>query len=45
MVRSPFTLNAREPLPAYTVAPAAWPRHRGRGRPRKQREPAPAGSV
>jgi predicted nucleic acid-binding protein len=45
MVRSPFTLNAREPLPAYTVAPAARPRHRGRGRPRKQREPAPAGSV
>lgn len=39
-VRSPFTLDVREPLPAYAVAPAVRPRHRGRGRPRKQ--PAPA---
>lgn len=34
-VRSPFTLDVREPVPAYAVAPAATPRHRGRGRPRK----------
>ena len=34
-VRSPFTLDVREPLPAYSVAPSANPRHRGRGRPRK----------
>jgi len=35
-VRSPFTLDVREPRPAYTVAAASRPRHRGRGRPRKQ---------
>ncbi len=35
-VRSPFTLDVREPLPAYTVAPVLRPRHRGRGRPRRQ---------
>jgi predicted nucleic acid-binding protein len=40
MMRSPFTLDAREPLPAYAVGPAR-PRHRGRGRPRK----APAATV
>jgi hypothetical protein len=34
-VRSPFTLDIREPVPAYAVAPAVTPRHRGRGRPRK----------
>jgi predicted nucleic acid-binding protein len=34
-VRSPFTLDVREPLPTYAV-PAARPRHRGRGRPRRQ---------
>ncbi len=34
-VRSPFTLDVREPVPAYAVAPAVTPRHRGRGRPRK----------
>jgi len=34
-VRSPFTLDVREPAPAYTVAPLPNPRHRGRGRPRK----------
>jgi predicted nucleic acid-binding protein len=38
-VRSPFTLDVREPLPTYAVPPPA-PRHRGRGRPRRQ--PAPA---
>ncbi len=41
-VRSPFTLDVREPLPAYAVVPAAAPRHRGRGRPRKQSLPATA---
>ena len=41
MVRSPFTLDAREPLPAYAVVPAARPRYRGRGRPRK----APAAAA
>jgi predicted nucleic acid-binding protein len=35
-VRSPFTLDVREPLPAYAVTPAVAPRHRGRGRPRKR---------
>ena len=35
-VRSPFTLDVREPLPAYMVGPSVPPRHRGRGRPRKQ---------
>jgi predicted nucleic acid-binding protein len=34
-VRSPFTLDVREPVPAYAVAPAVTPHHRGRGRPRK----------
>ena len=34
-VRSPFTLDVREPIPAYAVAPPSTPRHRGRGRPRK----------
>ena len=34
-VRSPFTLDVREPLPAYAV-PTMRPRHRGRGRPRRQ---------
>jgi predicted nucleic acid-binding protein len=34
-VRSPFTLDIREPLPVYAVPPLR-PRHRGRGRPRKQ---------
>ena len=34
-VRSPFTLEAREPLPTYAV-PELQPRHRGRGRPRRQ---------
>lgn len=34
-VRSPFTLDVREPAPDYAVAPAIAPRHRGRGRPRK----------
>jgi predicted nucleic acid-binding protein len=38
MVRSPFTLDVREPLATYAT-PAPRPRHRGRGRPRK--EPAP----
>ena len=35
-VRSPFTLDVREPLPVYAVVPSLHPRHRGRGRPRKQ---------
>jgi predicted nucleic acid-binding protein len=39
-VRSPFSLAAREPLPSYAVVPAARPRHRGRGRPRRQPQPA-----
>jgi predicted nucleic acid-binding protein len=34
-VRSPFTLEAREPMPAYAVAPVMASRHRPRGRPRK----------
>ena len=34
-VRSPFTLDVREPVPAYAVAPQFPPRHRGRGRPKK----------
>lgn len=40
-VRSPFTLDVSEPLPAYALAPAIAPRHRGRGRPRR-RPPAAA---
>jgi predicted nucleic acid-binding protein len=39
-VHSPFTHDVREPVPAYAVAPAVRPRHRGRGRPRKQLAPA-----
>lgn len=39
-VRSPFTLDAREPVPAYTALPPARPRHRTRGRPRRQAQPA-----
>jgi len=34
-VRSPFTLDVREPAPAYADAPTAWRRHPPRGRPRK----------
>jgi predicted nucleic acid-binding protein len=34
-VRSPFTLDVREPAAAYAAVPAAASRHRGRGRPRK----------
>ena len=34
-VRSPFTLDVREPAPAYAAIPVAASRHRGRGRPRK----------
>jgi predicted nucleic acid-binding protein len=34
-VRSPFTLDVREPTAAYAVAPAATPRHRPRGRPKR----------
>jgi len=41
-VHSPFTHGVREPVPAYAVAPALRPRHRGRGRPRKQLAPAAA---
>ncbi len=41
-VRSPFTLDVREPLPAYATLPAATSRHRGRGRPRKHPLPAAA---
>jgi predicted nucleic acid-binding protein len=39
-VRSPFTLKAREPLPVYAAVPALRPRHRSRGRPRRQPQPA-----
>lgn len=39
-VRSPFTLDVREPVPAYAVAPPSTSRHRGRGRPRKNPPPA-----
>jgi predicted nucleic acid-binding protein len=35
-VRSPFTLDVREPAAAYDVALAAAPRHRPRGRPAKR---------
>jgi len=35
MVRSPFTLDVREPAAAYAVTPLAKPRHRSRGRPRR----------
>jgi len=41
-VHSPFTHGVREPVPAYAVAPTVRPRHRGRGRPRKQLAPAAA---
>jgi predicted nucleic acid-binding protein len=34
-VRSPFTLDAREPEAVYTAAPVPASRHRPRGRPRK----------
>ena len=34
-VRSPFTLDIREPAAAYAAAPAAKPRHRPRGRPKR----------
>jgi predicted nucleic acid-binding protein len=34
-VRSPFTLDAREPQAVYSVAPVMASRHRPRGRPRK----------
>ena len=34
-VRSPFTLDVREPAATYAAAPAARSRHRPRGRPRK----------
>ena len=34
-VRSPFTLDVREPAAAYSVTPAARPRHRPRGRPKR----------
>jgi len=37
-VRSPFTLDAREPAAIYAARPAASSRHRPRGRPK--REPA-----
>jgi predicted nucleic acid-binding protein len=39
IVRSPFTLDVREPAAAYTVTPAPKPRYRSRGRP-KRSEPA-----
>lgn len=38
-VRSPFTLDVREPAATYAVVPAARSRHRPRGRPRRH-EPA-----
>jgi predicted nucleic acid-binding protein len=34
-VRSPFTLDVREPAATYAVAPPIKPRHRSRGRPRR----------
>jgi predicted nucleic acid-binding protein len=34
-VRSPFTLSLGEEAAAYSAAPAAVPRHRSRGRPRR----------
>lgn len=39
-VRSPFTLDVREPLPEYAVMPPLASRHRGRGRPRRQQAAA-----
>ena len=35
-VRSPFTLDVREPAATYAVAPVVASRHRPRGRPRRQ---------
>jgi predicted nucleic acid-binding protein len=35
-VRSPFTLEVREPAATYVALPAATPRHRPRGRPAKR---------
>ncbi|MNC94307.1 hypothetical protein D3C83_111260 [compost metagenome] len=35
-VRSPFTLDVREPVAAYAAMPAMMPRHRPRGRPAKR---------
>jgi len=34
-VRSPFTLDVREPAAAYAVTPEPKPRHRSRGRPKR----------
>ncbi|OGA53498.1 MAG: hypothetical protein A3G24_22095 [Betaproteobacteria bacterium RIFCSPLOWO2_12_FULL_62_13] len=34
-VRSPFTLDVREPAAAYAAAPEPKPRHRSRGRPKR----------
>ena len=39
-VRSPFTLDVREPAAAYAVSPVSNPRHRPRGRPRRL-QPSP----
>lgn len=41
-VHSPFTHDVREPVPAYAITPPVRPRHRGRGRPRKQPTPVVA---
>jgi predicted nucleic acid-binding protein len=35
-VRSPFTLDVREPAATYVALPAVTPRHRPRGRPAKR---------
>ncbi|HET6493222.1 MAG TPA: hypothetical protein VFG44_09625, partial [Burkholderiales bacterium] len=35
-VRSPFTLDVREPVATYAAMPAMMPRHRPRGRPAKR---------
>jgi predicted XRE-type DNA-binding protein len=40
-VRSPFTLSLGEEASAYSAAPAAVPRHRSRGRPRRSLVAAP----
>ena len=41
-VRSPFTLEAREPAAAYASMPVSSPRHRSRGRPKRASATAPS---
>ncbi|MEJ0084644.1 MAG: PIN domain-containing protein [Pseudomonadota bacterium] len=41
-IRNPFELGVADEAGAYSVAPRLASRHRGRGRPRKERSPAAA---